>query len=73
MAQLTIYLPPALEREVRRAARRARKSLSAFLADLARAHVRPSSWPPRWGDLYGSWSGEFPEVADSPPEPTEAL
>src|SRR4029453_3951376 len=33
MAQVTIYLPDPVEREVRRAAKRARKSVSAFLAD----------------------------------------
>ena len=73
MAQVTIYLPDAVEREVRRAAKRARKSVSAFLTDLARMHVRPTAWPPGWADLYGSWAGEFPEVEDRPPEPAEAL
>jgi hypothetical protein len=73
MAQVTIYLPDAVEREVRQAAKRARKSVSAFLTDLARAHVRPTAWPAAWADLYGSWAGELPEIEDRPPESEESL
>ncbi len=73
MAQVTIYMPDPVERAVRRAAKRARKSVSAFLTDLARAHVRPTAWPPGWADLYGSWVGELPPVEDDAPEPVDAL
>lgn len=69
MAQVAIYLPDTVEREVRRAAKRARKSVSAFLTDLARAHARPAAW----ADLYGSWAGELPEIEDRPPESEESL
>ena len=73
MSQITIYLPDDVEREVRRAARRARVSVSAFLAGLARKLVSPERWPSRFDRLYGSWEGEFPVAADPPPEDVGAL
>jgi hypothetical protein len=73
MAQVTIYLPDAVERDVRRAAKRARKSVSAFLTDMARAYVHPKTWPQGWSDLYGSWVGDVPEIEDRPPEPAGTL
>ena len=73
MARVTIYWPDSVEREVRRATKRARKSVSAFLTDLARAHLRPTAWPRGWADLYGSWAGEFPDVEGGAREPVEAL
>jgi hypothetical protein len=45
MSQVTIYLPKDVERLVRREAKRARKSLSSWIADLAREAVKPSEWP----------------------------
>lgn len=45
MSQVTIYLPKDVEQLVRREAKKARKSLSAWLADLARESVKPSEWP----------------------------
>jgi hypothetical protein len=45
MSQVTIYLPPDVERLVRREAKKARKSLSAWLTELARREVQPSGWP----------------------------
>lgn len=72
MPQVTIYLPDDLLDEVKGEARRANKSLSAFMADLARRSVRPGGWPEGFWDLFGSWDGEFTEPADPPPEAVEA-
>lgn len=62
MAQLTLYIPDALEKELRRAARRAKKSLSAYMVELAAKRVKPEKWPKSFTDTYGSWDGQFPEI-----------
>ncbi|MDQ3266653.1 MAG: hypothetical protein M3Y59_23885 [Myxococcota bacterium] len=67
MAQLTIYLPEEVERSVRREARRARKSVSAYLADLATARVLQQGRADRLAALCGSWEGEFPSGETLPP------
>lgn len=71
VAQVTIYLPDPIEQAVRREAKRARKSVSAYLADLARAKVARRRWPAGFERLFGSWSGDFPDVSDRRPEPVE--
>ncbi len=71
MAQLTIYLPDDLEQAVRRAARREHKTVSAYLAELARkkdGRKRKSKWSEALGKLEGSWVGRFPQIEDPPPE-----
>lgn len=73
MAQVTIYLPDEIAKGVRRAARKARKSVSAFLADLAVRSVKPPRWPASFRGLYGSWEEDFPRVADPPPDRIDAL
>lgn len=71
MAQVTIYLPDELEREVKRAAKRAHKSVSAYLAELAAVRTRSTTWPKGFASLYGSC--DLPEVEDRPPEDVETL
>lgn len=65
MSQVTIYLPDELEKELRAGARKAGKSLSAYVAELAtRKKERPSKWSREFLATFGSWEGEFKE----PPE-----
>jgi hypothetical protein len=69
MAQVTIYLPKEVEKELRAGAKRAKKSLSAYIVDLAmeRQHPRKKKgWPKELLDLFGSWEGDFP-VPERPP------
>lgn len=73
MAQLTIYLPEELERKVRERAKQQGKSVSAFLAEIARQAVEPDAWSEAFLELYGSWEGDFPEPTDQPPEEREPL
>ncbi len=73
MAQVTIYLPDDVEKQVKTAARRARQSVSAYIAGLATRRLRPTRLPARFADLYGSWEGEFPEVDDPVPEERDPL
>lgn len=76
MAQLTIYLPDAVEKKVRRDARRAKKSVSAFIADLATKQEGKQSdavWARQVAKIYGSWVGPFPEIDDPPPDEPESF
>lgn len=66
MAQRTIYLPDDLDRLLRREAKKAHKSVSAFIADLARRWAQRSDWQDRLRSLEGSWEGPFPQIEDLP-------
>ncbi len=72
MGQLTIYLPDATEKSVRAAARRARKTVSAYLAQLAVGKAG-GQWPKGYEKVLGSWEGQFPPVEDPPPGDVEPL
>lgn len=61
MAQVTIYLPDEVEKLVRREAQRARKSVSAYMAELATRKVRHGDRKQALDALRGSWEGKFPE------------
>ena len=68
MAQLTIYLPDDVEKLVRKEARRAKKSVSAYLAELATQRVRAADeWHAQLDALWGSWEGDFPSLDDDLP------
>ena len=74
MAQLTIYLPDAVEKKVRADARRAKKSVSAYITELATKKDRAgehAAWRKALLALGGSWEGEFPEIHDAQPEPVD--
>ena len=73
MAQVTLYLPDDVARLIRKEAKKARKSVSAFMADLARRKLSPDRWPEGFEALCGSWQGEFPEPEDLPTGPVEGL
>lgn len=72
MGQLTIYLPDEVEAALRRDAKRAGKSMSAWVVERVS--------PPRSSDhqaalqrLLGKWKGDFPEPEDLPPRDVSAL
>jgi len=68
MSKLTLYFPDALEHELRKGAKNSKKSLSSYLAGLLSKKISNSSkWPQSFFSLYGSWSGDFPEITDHPP------
>lgn len=74
MAQLTIYLPEDVEKALRRRARVAKKSLSAYVVDLARGpDKKTTGWPKGFAKLAGSWEGDFPIPDDPPPDEPEEL
>ena len=64
MAQLTLYIPDDLEKELKRAARQAKKSLSSYVVSLAEQKIRPKRWSKAFLATYGSWAGDFPEIPE---------
>lgn len=73
MAQMTLYLPNKLENDLRRGAKRAKKSLSAYVAELANQRLSPKAWPKEFLKTFGRWKGAFPEVAELPFERRDPL
>lgn len=74
MSQVTIYLPDELERELRAAAKKAGKSFSAYLAELAsRKKKAGGGWPKAFRATFGGWEGELEEPPELEPEEREAL
>ncbi len=69
MSQLTIYLPDELAASLRRDAKKAGKSLSAYMAELATRRGRGKAvWPQEFNRLYGACRGELVEPEDPPPD-----
>jgi hypothetical protein len=66
VAQITIYLPDPVARHLRREARRAKKSLSAYMTELAVGHSTRVEWPDWFFELEGSCEGTL-EAPEDPP------
>lgn len=73
MAQVTIYLPDAVAKRLRSAARKARKSLSAYVAELIEPRHERSRWPPGFFDLAGTVSFDVDDDDDPPPREPPSL
>ena len=74
MSQVTIYLPAELEKELRAGARKAGKSLSAYVAELASGtKARPEKWSRAFLATFGSWQGGFREPPELPFEVRDEL
>ena len=73
VAQISIYLPDDVARRLRSAARRAKKSLSAYLTELASGGCERRTWPKWFLDLQGSCRGTLKAPDDPPPEEPEGL
>jgi len=71
MSQVTLYLPDDVARQLRAEARRKKRSLSAYMTELVRERLHPTTWPKSFLDAAGSWEGEFPEIPDPPPDPVK--
>jgi len=62
MAQVTIYLDSATEKQVRRAAKAQGVSLSKWIAAVLRAKTQ-ATWPAAVWKLEGAWP-DFPEAEE---------
>ena len=73
MAQLTIYLPDAVAAAARRGARRAKKSLSSYVAAIVEREARGRAWPKDLQDVLTRGNGDLVEPDDPPPEDVAEL
>jgi hypothetical protein len=73
VAQITIYVPDAVARRLRRDARRVNKSLSAYVTELTSGRPEQRVWPKWFLDLQGSCRGTLKVPEDPPPEEPDAL
>jgi len=70
---VTLYVPDAVLRKLRADARRAKKSLSAYVAELAAGRSRHRGFPRSFLDLQGSCQGTLVPPEDPPPDEPDAL
>lgn len=72
VAQITLYVPDAIAKKLRADARRAKKSLSAYVTELA-AGSRERGFPKWFLELEGSCRGTLVVPDDPPPEEADEL
>jgi hypothetical protein len=72
VAQITLYVPDAVARKLRADARRAKKSLSAYVSELAGGR-RERSFPKWFFELAGSCRGTLVVPDDAPPDEPDLL
>lgn len=70
---MTLYLPDDLAARLRAEAKKARRSLSAYVSELASRRLTPGQWPRGFGRLFGSWQGNFPPIEDLPEDEIDDL
>lgn len=73
MAQVTIYLPEDLARQVRKRAEEARKSVSAYICELLLRETSSGRWPEDLVDLLQRGGADLVEPEDPPPEELGSL
>jgi hypothetical protein len=73
VAQVTIYLPDKLAKAAKRQARSARKSVSAWIAELLERELGlgPQQWPQDFIDLLTHGGADIEEPEDPPAEDDE--
>lgn len=73
MAQVNVYVPDQLVKEIRRAAKRAGSSLSRYIGQLLERRVeKPAKWPRDFfRSVAGQWQGPFPSIEREPPDETD--
>lgn len=71
MAQVTIYLPPMVEKRVRAGARRAKKSLSAYIAARLDDERNEAGWPKGYVAMVQSWQNDPLDLANPEDEPAD--
>jgi len=64
MGQITLYLPPRVEEAVKKEAKKAHKSISAYVTEIINNKLVPKKWSPNFLKVCGSWEGEFPAIED---------
>jgi len=63
MSQLNIYVPKDIEKAIRSQAKKENKSLSAYLMDVVKDHLRHDKWQKGFfTEVLGAWQGELPDI-----------
>ncbi|HEY4157535.1 MAG TPA: hypothetical protein VGM29_05535 [Polyangiaceae bacterium] len=73
MAQVTLYLSDDIARRLKHEAKRAKKSLSAYVAELAGGERAEDTWPKWFFALEGSCQGTLMVPEDPVPEEPDSL
>jgi len=73
MAQVTIYLADEVAAASKRHARKANKSVSAWIADLIERETGARTWPRALLDVLGQGGSDLREPDDPPPDEIEPL
>jgi len=73
MAQVTIYLPDRVAVAAKREAKRAGKSVSAWITDVLERETGARQWPRALVDVLTRGSADLIEPDDQPPEDVEDL
>jgi hypothetical protein len=73
MAQVTIYLPDRIASTAKQRAKRAGKSMSAWIAELLERELGAREWPKALVDLLAHGKGDVVEPEDPPPEDAEPM
>jgi hypothetical protein len=64
MGQITLYLPEKVEEIVKKEAKKAHKSISAYVTEILNSKLTPKKWSHNFLKVCGSWEGEFPIIED---------
>lgn len=74
MSQLNFYVPDEIEEQIKKAAKKEGKSISAFLSELVKSKFRPKTWSDNFfSELAGGWEGDFVEVDRDKPQDRDNL
>lgn len=74
MSQLNFYVPDEIEEQVKKAAKKEGKSISAFLSELVKSRFKPKKWPENFfSKLAGGWKGDFPKIDRPKPQERDNL
>lgn len=74
MAQLNVYVPDSVVKEIRREAKRAGSSLSRYIGRLLERRVeKPAKWPKGFfRSVVGQWQGSVAPIDRPPPDEQDA-
>lgn len=63
MSQLNIYVPNEIEEFIRQKAKSKGKTLSAYLAEIIKAHFKKDKWNKDiFSKVVGGWKGSYPNI-----------
>ncbi len=74
MSQLNFYVSDDIEKIIRAEAKSSGESISAYLAELVKSHVKKDRWQKDFfKKVVGAWQGDFPEIESLPIEERNSL